>query len=292
MATLYAGRAGYNDGLSDLYTVDLETGVLTSVGPSGFMIDGLAYDRTAGILYGITGSDAEDNPDSLITLNMNTGVGTLVGPLGYGIDDITCGDDGRMYGIGDDSVGPPEWNGAIYRIDKETGAATILVVWPAIYFGQPSYSAITFDRNGVLWGFGYSYLWAIDPEGLGGDILLMGDSSYLGSENPNNISNWETLGAATCSEDNILIVSSFDFYGTNLGISVADMPLTSAIPDTPEADPWFHPPIVPTYLGVDVENLDAIEWVWGATPEPDPPPAALPGIPQTFPFEIRPTRKR
>jgi hypothetical protein len=55
--------------------------VVSTVGPIGFSVTGLAYDPVAGILYGSTGGNAGSNPRSLIRIDTTTGAGTLIGPF-------------------------------------------------------------------------------------------------------------------------------------------------------------------------------------------------------------------
>lgn len=114
-ATFHAGPA------SDLVTVNTATGSLTTIGATGFgPISGLAYDETAGVMYGVTAGGA---PAQLVTINLATGVATVVGPTGLDrVGSIEFGPDGNLYG-GVTLSGTTN-PGYLVRINKATGAAT------------------------------------------------------------------------------------------------------------------------------------------------------------------------
>lgn len=143
--TLYAGL-GSTATTSDLYTVDRQTGVTASVGPSGFALTGLAFRPSDGVLFGVTSNLSAANPRSLVTIDPNTGAGTLVGALGVvnGIADITFRSDDTLFGF---SPGTRQ----LYTINTSTGAATAVsaTAIPAPIQGL----GIAFDANNVLWTF-------------------------------------------------------------------------------------------------------------------------------------------
>ena len=57
--------------------LDPATGaVVTTVGPVGFSVTGLAVDPADGVMYGSTGFEV-DPAGSLITIDRDTGAGTL-----------------------------------------------------------------------------------------------------------------------------------------------------------------------------------------------------------------------
>lgn len=119
--TLYATAITGSDGPSNLVTVDPLTGVLTTIGATGFgPISGLAYDVAAGIMYGVTGGSASGN---LITINLSTGAGTLVAATGLDkIGSIRFGSNGVLYGgvTGNTLLNP----NFLITINKTTGAVT------------------------------------------------------------------------------------------------------------------------------------------------------------------------
>lgn len=119
-AVLYAadGAAGH---LSSLVIVNPANGaVVSTVGPIGFAVTGLAVHPLTGVLYGSTSSLDPTAPGSLLTISKTTGAGTLVGSYGLSggtMPDITFTSDGVLYGW-------PQVVNALHRIDTATGHAT------------------------------------------------------------------------------------------------------------------------------------------------------------------------
>lgn len=159
MAALFAAKAGPST-TSDLYSVDPVTGAMTSIGPIGFAVTGLAADPTTGILYGSTSGNSAASPHSIITIDKATGAGTLVGDLGLGVGhnaaDICFDATGQLWGW--DSHGNSDNTIGLISIDKATGAA--------VHVGSPGLitngDAMDFDAGGVLWLF---------PQGAGAAYL-------------------------------------------------------------------------------------------------------------------------
>lgn len=121
--TLYGATASDN-GPSDLFTLNPATGALvTTIGPIGFAVTGLAFNPLTGVLYGATAGIDDNNPHSLISINTTTGAGTLIGTFNLGsqtLADITFTSDGTLYGWvqpGSDSLA---------TVNLATGAATIV----------------------------------------------------------------------------------------------------------------------------------------------------------------------
>jgi hypothetical protein len=121
-----------NEAAGLLYTVDITdndelksvtpTGVVTTIGPTGQSIIGMAYDSVSAILYGVGSS-------SLYTLNTTTGAASLVGSLGFFCDRNGLAFDsatGALYlNTGDsDDCGVNSTN--LYRVDTLTGLATLV----------------------------------------------------------------------------------------------------------------------------------------------------------------------
>ena len=79
---LYGADGAGGNAATNLYTLDPATGgIVTTVGPIGFAVTGLAVHPTTGILYGTTGNRSPASPGFLITINTTTGAGTPVGDL-------------------------------------------------------------------------------------------------------------------------------------------------------------------------------------------------------------------
>ena len=96
----------------NFYSMDIETGVYTLIGPQALTFIGTSFDPTSGILYGYA-SDA-----NLYTIDLATGAGTLVGPTGNtGLADLAITGDGDAYGhdLAADQI---------VSIDLTTGTAT------------------------------------------------------------------------------------------------------------------------------------------------------------------------
>ncbi len=122
---------------------DIRTGTAAKLGNTSAAIDGLAFDQS-NTLYAVgqgdngdTGmNDPAQGTATLYTVNQLTGALTSVGALGVPqnspVAGITFAPDGTLYGAIDDQL---------YRIDKNTGAAT-LVNATSPYFGVSSVSGL------------------------------------------------------------------------------------------------------------------------------------------------------
>ena len=110
---------------STLVTVDTETGVLSTIGPTGVgPISGLAYDEATGVMYGVTAGGA---PSDLVTIDLTTGLATIVGSTGISrIGSIEFGTDGNLYGGVSRNGG--DFANHVVQINIATGAATDLFV--------------------------------------------------------------------------------------------------------------------------------------------------------------------
>ena len=120
-AVLY-GADGAQGNPSSLRILNPATGALVStVGPIGFAVTGLAVHPTTGVLYGSTAQLSATAPRSLITIDKGTGLGTLVGSFGlpgHTMADLTFGPDGTLYGWAEPDLD------ALHRINLTTGQAT------------------------------------------------------------------------------------------------------------------------------------------------------------------------
>lgn len=121
---LYGADGAGGNSSANLYILNPANGaVVTTVGPIGFAVTGLAVDPTTGILYGVSGR--ETGTASLITINRTTGAGTLVGVLdpvsSDGVPDITFTSDGTLYGF---LGGGGDFD--LATISKTTGLATVV----------------------------------------------------------------------------------------------------------------------------------------------------------------------
>ena len=125
-STLYAGLTTEGGGPTYLSSVDLGSGAVTTVGPTGFgsPFGGLAYDGST--MYGISagGSAAE-----LFTVDLGSGAATSVGQVTIGGSSfggttaLEFGGDGVLYALPNMSTGIA---GHLLSVDPRSGDATDL----------------------------------------------------------------------------------------------------------------------------------------------------------------------
>ncbi|MCP4121575.1 MAG: HYR domain-containing protein [Bacteroidetes bacterium] len=108
--------------IGGLVTVDVNSGNAIPVGPHGGVLwmNGMAYDQSTGIMYGVPGGGPGAN--DLFTINLATGLATLVGNTGVNLGSINFGPDGKLYGGG----GQAPDRGNIFEINTATGVATLI----------------------------------------------------------------------------------------------------------------------------------------------------------------------
>lgn len=123
-AQLLLGTTGFGSALSTLVELDPDTGALVrTIGPVGYVVNGLSYDRTTGTLYAST-SFNDPTYNGLIVIDRTTGAGTPAGVPGWGlpgapaVTNIKLNAAGQMYGW----WAPSEDD--LISIDKTTGLAT------------------------------------------------------------------------------------------------------------------------------------------------------------------------
>ena len=152
---------------STLVLLDPITGkLITKIGPVGFTVNGLAWDRTSRKLYAST-SIGDTKFHGLITINPFTGAGTPVNPAAtnFGIPlDPTAkfGGQSPIHSIAVDVFGHmvgwyEEFNGhtdTYVRINQQTGVAT-----------EFNDTGIDTSNNGVSFGE-FNLLWNIDTTRL------------------------------------------------------------------------------------------------------------------------------
>ena len=142
------------DQYGNLYTVDLTTGVFTTIGAAGVTdAMGLAYDDTTGNMYMTAGST---NPGNLYEIDMGTGHATLIGNMGntgFAMISLVCDNDGQLYGVEITSASTP---GQFYSIDKTTGAAT--PIGSGVGFNMNYGQDMEYDKdNDILYFCAYNY---------------------------------------------------------------------------------------------------------------------------------------
>lgn len=131
-----------------LWRIDMNTGVATLVGATGFFdIESLSFSST-GVLYGVS-----DSYKQLLTCSVETGACTSVGSLGAAVpsdardEGLSFDDSGQLW-MSTDEPDPPAWRAQfLYRLDPTNGVAT------AIGFMGQEVTGLAFG-NGVLYGLG------------------------------------------------------------------------------------------------------------------------------------------
>ncbi|MGJ8664216.1 MAG: hypothetical protein ACSHWU_11215 [Marinicella sp.] len=184
MAQQFYIGVGAINAASDLVLVDAETCSMTTIGPIGIGVTGLAVD-SEGNLYA---SDVA-TPSNLMRVNQSTGAGLVIGPMGSGVhvpdltfrgpvlygwtengDDLITVDtstgvqtvipsdqgslgtglaaasDGTLYLTPEGENGNP----GLYTVDPVSGVTTLAVTLTGID-ANGSTNALTFDDQDQLW---------------------------------------------------------------------------------------------------------------------------------------------
>ena len=150
-----ADGAGSNEDGTNLYTLDPGTGEVTDIiGLTGYNINGMDFDPTSGILYGVTSNtDPDGNTSkSLFTIDPETGIATLKGLINIGFADIAFRSDGRLYARSNWE----EDNYYLYTIDKTCpdGNCTLTLVGEGQSdIGSGGGGGIAFDSHDNLYLF-------------------------------------------------------------------------------------------------------------------------------------------
>ena len=117
--TLYGTAIQSPGSPSALVILDPFTGISSFIGPTGAgPISGLAFDESAGVMYGIAGGPA---PANLYTIDLGTGAATIVGSTGMQAGSLEFGPDGELYAGGTGTN-----FGDLFRIDPLTASATLV----------------------------------------------------------------------------------------------------------------------------------------------------------------------
>ena len=190
-------------GSGEFYSVDSSTGTYTSLGTitplSGEQWNGVEYDQTTNILYGISSNFGGQS--TLSTIDVGAGTATAVGITGMpGAIAIGITDTGEMYGhdVVDDNF---------YSINKATGAATIIggLGYDA-NFGQD----LEYDP-----GSGTMYIFAYNSTAAQGELrtvnLGTGATAFVSALEGGNQIPWATAPLPSLSS-NDPAASSFNLY--------------------------------------------------------------------------------
>lgn len=215
--TLFGTIGNGITGGSTLYILNQSTGSLEqTVGPIGYLVNGLAYDRTTGNLYATTSANDPSSPNSLILIDIETGAGTVIAPFtlppGAGsVVTLTCDSSGQLYGW-------LTFVGSLTRVDKNTG---VLSPYPAAATSPNAFS-LDFNRNDVLYllNSGDQNIYTVST--VTGSTTLVGKYyppatiTHHGKFNPNTQQFWAVSETSASSR----VLSIFDIPSGALSFSL------------------------------------------------------------------------
>jgi hypothetical protein len=171
--------------LSTLVEIDPATGAtLSTIGPVGYVVNGLEQDPTTGKLYGSTAA-WDPNHHGLIEINPTTGIGTPIGDPGWGlsalenyVNNITMDSEGRMFGWLE-----PEDN--LVSIDIASGVATRVGDPP---LAEAFMHGLDFDNSDDLYLVHFEGATStIDPEtGVATFVGNLGTTAHHGDFHPSS----------------------------------------------------------------------------------------------------------
>jgi len=146
---------GGGSGLSNLYTVNLNTAAVTLVGPTGEgNLVGLDFSQDGQLFAAVnpTGQGGIGGTH-LATVDKNTGATTIIGPFGVSrLGAIAFAPDGTLYGATENK--DPQV-GELYKINTDNGQATL--VNPILLDGALTiggFASLQFSCGGILFGGG------------------------------------------------------------------------------------------------------------------------------------------
>lgn len=152
--TMYGG-SGF--GSFNLYTVNLNTAIVTLVGPTGEgSLVGLDFGPVGQLFAAVNPVGQGGNGGThLATVNKNTGDTTIIGSFGVShIGAIAFAPDGTLYGATENNG---QQLGELYTINTDTGQANL--VNPILLDGLPTiggFASLQFSCSGILFGGGGS----------------------------------------------------------------------------------------------------------------------------------------
>ncbi|MDL2256884.1 carboxypeptidase regulatory-like domain-containing protein [Bacteroidales bacterium OttesenSCG-928-I14] len=132
---------GYGKSAKNFATIDIETGVFTTIAPADKIVLDMTYDATTTTAYALSGSSA------IYTVNLDNGALTHKYDLSggtYSYWSIAINSDGEMYAIGSDCK--------LYKVDKNTGAVTLIGATGQTSVYSTYYQSMSFDPiSGILY---------------------------------------------------------------------------------------------------------------------------------------------
>ena len=139
------GTVGSDETPSTLLELDPATGnTIRSIGAVGYLINGMVYEQSTGILWATTGFESPQFPNGLIKVDMTTGVGTPVGAgAGRYVALPAVSSTGELFAWSQGPASPFR----LIKLDKTTGVATV-VGNSGI---QTNAHSLVFDNNDTLY---------------------------------------------------------------------------------------------------------------------------------------------
>ena len=226
--TLYGARGGNTAG--NLYTINPTTAVSTVVGPIGFAVTGMAYNATAGVMYGSTSTLSPGCARCLITINLTTGAGTVVGPMALGNAAADIAWSGTVL------YGWSEATDELVTINTSTGLATVV---------GPSGTGSAGDGMDFVGGVLYAAL-----NGDAGVLSVINTTTGFAGPGPTMTGTGRTVSSATTQVSSGLLFAS-ETGGTLFTINPTNGVVTNigptAIPNFDAVEFAGPPPVtVPT----------------------------------------------
>ncbi len=149
------------DSSGSLWTIDIDTGGTTLIGPTGVNGSvGLAFDPFSGNLYGLAGTQ------NLYSVDTSTGAFTFIGSAGQVGRGLSFSPDGQLFGFNAD--------GDLYTVDPMSGETTAVGgsgnPIPEISICEDS----TFTRAGELYATDYYFGGIYRTDIITGNGVLIG----------------------------------------------------------------------------------------------------------------------
>jgi hypothetical protein len=201
----YSVRYSGEGGMLPINFVKVSTAdwTVVSTTPVTSVVDGMAYDYTTGVMYGVRntnqGSTYLSTVSTLVKINLETGAQTVVGQCGErGFIPIACNTDGQLYGV--------DFYGNFCAINKTN--ATVTEIGATGTYPGDFIQSLAFDHNtGRLF-------WAMVNRNLESRLVEIEPSSGITFDRGMFASNSEITGLYTPLTLNHIIVASAGANGT------------------------------------------------------------------------------
>lgn len=160
IATNLYGSSGNGNQISNLYSIDKETGVgtligtirvVTTTGTLPVTVNGMAFDRntrlTGGTMFAHTSPQSALFPNYLIAIDLTTAIATLIGPSAtLGIAGMAINNIGDIYSFAT-RLGNSVVIDDLVKFNKATGQATVFPMDSRVTLGSPLRFGMSFDRD-------------------------------------------------------------------------------------------------------------------------------------------------